>query len=227
MNFDLILFDIDGTLLDFNLTEKNALKETFEEYGFEFDENIYTRYHKINIFFWQELEKGNIDKDKLGYARFDQLFSEYGLTGDTKEFNIKFRKRLGEGAYLLDGADEICRYFDGKVKMATASNGGKDIQIKRMKKVGLDKYMNYMFISEEVGFNKPDKRYFDYIFEKVGDIPKDRVIIVGDSLTADIKGGINGGIKTCWINLENEENNSDIIPDFEIKSILELKEIIK
>lgn len=111
MNFDLILFDIDGTLLDFNLTEKNALKETFEEYGFEFDENIYTRYHKINIFFWQELEKGNIDKDKLGYARFDQLFSEYGLTGDTKEFNIKFRKRLGEGAYLLDGADEICRYF--------------------------------------------------------------------------------------------------------------------
>ncbi len=111
--------------------------------------------------------------------------------------------------------------------MATASNGGKDIQIKRMKKVGLDKYMNYMFISEEVGFNKPDKKYFDYIFKRVGDIPKDRVIIVGDSLTADIKGGINGGIKTCWINLENEINSSDIIPDFEIKDILELKKIIK
>ena len=94
MNFDLILFDIDGTLLDFNLTEKNALKETFEEYGFEFNEEIHKRYHDINIFYWKELEKGNIDKDKLGYARFDQLFKEYGLVGDTKEFNVKYRKRL-------------------------------------------------------------------------------------------------------------------------------------
>ena len=80
--------------------------------------------------------KGKIDKDKLGYARFDQLFNEYNLKADSKEFNIKYRKRLGEGAYLLEGAEEICRYFYGKVKMATASNGGKDIQLKRMKKVG-------------------------------------------------------------------------------------------
>lgn len=226
MKFDLILFDIDGTLLDFNLTEKNALKETFEEYNFKFNNNIYERYHNINIFYWKELEKGKIDKDKLGYARFDQLFNEYNLKADSKEFNIKYRKKLGEGAYLLEGAEEICRYFYGKVKMATASNGGKDIQLKRMKKVGLDKYMDYMFISEEIGYNKPDKKYFDYIFNKIGDISKDRIIIIGDSLTADILGGINSGIKTCWINLTGEENIENITPDFKITNILQLKEII-
>ena len=102
MKFDLVLFDIDGTLLDFDLAEKNALADTLNEYNFICNDEILNRYHEINIFYWKQLEKGLVDKKQLAYKRYEQLFSEYGIETDIDTFNFKYRNRLKEGAYLLD-----------------------------------------------------------------------------------------------------------------------------
>lgn len=227
MKFDLVLFDIDGTLLDFDLAEKNALSDTLNEYKFICNDEILNRYHEINIFYWKQLEKGLVDKKQLAYKRYKQLFSEYGIETDIDTFNFKYRNRLKEGAYLLDNAMEICQELhENKIKLGVASNGGNDIQIRRIKKIGLDKYLDYMFVSEEIGYNKPHKEYFEHIFQKIEDIPKKKIMMVGDSLTADIQGGKNAGIITCWYNPNGESSIENIKPDYEIKDLLELRKLV-
>ena len=122
---------------------------------------------------------------------------------------------------------EICHeLYENKIKLGVASNGGNDIQIRRIKKIGLDKYLDYMFVSEEIGYNKPYKEYFEYIFQKIGNIQKEKIMIVGDSLTADIQGGKNAGIRTCWYNPNGEAGMESIRPDYEIKDLLELRRLI-
>ena len=227
MKFDLVLFDIDGTLLDFDLAEKNALADTLNEYNFICNDEILNRYHEINIFYWKQLEKGLVDKKQLAYKRYKQLFSEYRIETDIDTFNFKYRNRLKEGAYLLDNAMEICQELhENKIKLGVASNGGNDIQIRRIKKIGLDKYLDYMFVSEEIGYNKPHKEYFEHIFQKIEDIPKKKIMMVGDSLTADIQGGKNAGIITCWYNPNGESSIENIKPDYEIKDLLELRKLV-
>lgn len=227
MKFDLVLFDIDGTLLDFDLAEKNALADTLNEYNFICNDEILNRYHEINIFYWKQLEKGLVDKKQLAYKRYKQLFSEYGIETDIDTFNFKYRNRLKEGAYLLDNAMEICQELhENKIKLGVASNGGNDIQIRRIKKIGLDKYLDYMFVSEEIGYNKPHKEYFEHIFQKIEDIPKKKIMMVGDSLTADIQGGKNAGIITYWYNPNGESSIENIKPDYEIKDLLELRKLV-
>ena len=226
MKFDLVLFDIDGTLLDFDLAEKNALADTLNEYNFICNDEILNRHPEINIFYWKQLEKGLVDKKQLAYKRYEQLFSEYEIETDIDTFNFKYRNRLKEGAYLLDNAMEICQELhENKIKLGVASNGGNDIQIRRIKKIGLDKYLDYMFVSEEIGYNKPHKEYFEHIFQKIEDIPKKKIMMVGDSLTADIQGGKNAGIITCWYNPNGESSIENIKPDYEIKDLLELRKL--
>ena len=226
MKYDLILFDVDGTLLNFDLTEKRALEKTCEELGYKCTEQMLEAYHQINIECWKDLEKGLIDKDKLGFIRFNKFFNQFNMVGNPTEFNKKYRTRLGEGAYLLENAIEICELLYGKVDLGIASNGGKDIQYNRLRKVDLEKYFKYIFISEEVGYNKPDKNYFEYIFKKTSIKNPERILIVGDSLSADIQGGNISGLKTCWYNPKDLEDDKNIKKDFVIKDLLELREII-
>ena len=121
----------------------------------------------------------------------------------------------------------ICKeLYINKVKIGVASNGGNDIQIRRIKKTGLDKYLTYMFVSEDIGYNKPHKEYFEYIFQKIKNVSKEKIIMVGDSLTADIQGGKNAGIATCWYNPNGEAGMESIRPDYEIKDLLELRGLI-
>ena len=122
---------------------------------------------------------------------------------------------------------EICKELHtNKIKLGVASNGGNDIQIRRIRKIGLDRYLDYIFVSEEIGYNKPHKKYFEHIFTKVGKMPKEKIMMVGDSLTADIQGGKNAGIMTCWYNPKGETGMKNIRPDYEIKDLLELKKLI-
>lgn len=127
MKYDLILFDIDGTLLDFDMTEKVALEETCKEYGYDCTQEMLERYHHINIECWKKLELGLMDKKELAFVRFNQFFQEFNMSGNPVEFNTKYRARLGEGAYLINNSIEICNKLFGKIDLAVASNGGKDI----------------------------------------------------------------------------------------------------
>lgn len=226
MKYDLILFDIDGTLLDFDMTEKVALEETCKEYGYDCTQEMLERYHHINIECWKKLELGLMDKKELAFVRFNQFFQEFNMSGNPVEFNTKYRARLGEGAYLINNSVEICNKLFGKIDLAVASNGGKDIQYNRLRKVDLEKYFKYLFISEEIGYNKPDINFFKYVFEKAKITSPERVLIVGDSLTADIQGGNIAGIKTCWYNPKGLVDDESIKKDFIITDLLELEDII-
>lgn len=226
MNYDLVLFDIDGTLLDFDMTEKIALEDTCREYGFPYNEEMLNVYHQINVECWKQLEEGLINKEELAFIRFDRFFKKFNLKGEPIEFNTKYRSRLGEGAYLIKNAVEICKTLYGKVDLAVASNGGKDIQYNRLRKVDLEKYFKYLFISEEIGYNKPDIRFFETVFERANVISPERVLIIGDSISADIQGGNIAGIKTCWYNPKGIKDDKAIKKDFIIKDLMELEKII-
>lgn len=226
MKYDLILFDVDGTLLDFDMTEKVALEETCKEYGYPCTDEMLKSYHEINIECWKKLEKGLIDKKELAFIRFNEFFNKYNLIGNPIEFNTKYRARLGEGAYLIKNAIEICEKLYRKIDLAIASNGGKDIQYNRLRKVNLDKYFKYFFISEEMGYNKPDINYFNYIFEKTQIKDPKKILIIGDSLTADIQGGNLAGLETCWYNPQGKADEKDIKKDYIIDNLLDLEKII-
>lgn len=226
MKYDLILFDVDGTLLDFDMTEKVALEETCKEYGYPCNDEMLKSYHEINIECWKKLEEGLIDKKELAFIRFNEFFNKYNLVGNPIEFNTKYRARLGEGAYLIKNAIEICEKLYGKIDLAIASNGGKDIQYNRLRKVNLDKYFKYFFISEEMGYNKPDINYFNYIFEKTKIKDPKKILIIGDSLTADIQGGNLAGLETCWYNPQGKTDEKDIKKDYIIDNLLDLEKII-
>ncbi len=226
MNYKLILFDADGTLYDFTRAEREAFDKTLRQFGiYENLTYLHKKYEKINLAIWKEFEVKKITSTKLRLERFQRFFKQEKLSLDPQMISPVYLKYLSQGTHLLDGAEEIVKYFYGKCELALATNGLANVQNPRFAASHLIKYFQYIFISEEIGFPKPNKKYFEHIFEK---LPyQDSAIIIGDNLSSDIKGGNDFGIDTCWFNPEKRINESSIIPTFEISDLVELKRIIK
>ncbi|MCD4795836.1 MAG: YjjG family noncanonical pyrimidine nucleotidase [Candidatus Cloacimonetes bacterium] len=225
MNYKLILFDADGTLFDYKKAEEDAFLKTFSR--FNVNQNIeafHRKYQKINLAIWKEFEEKKITSKKLRVERFRRLFLQEKLSLDPEEISPVYLKYLSRGTHLLDGAEDIVKYFYGKCEIALATNGLSDVQYPRIQNSGLAKYFKHIFISEEIGFPKPDRKYFEHIFQKL--TFRDSSIIVGDNLYSDIKGGSDFGIDTCWFNSGKRINESGVIPTFEISDLVELKKII-
>ena len=224
----LILWDIDGTLLDFEAAEKAAIKNLFIKFGFgQCTDAMLRVYSGINRKYWQALEKGEMTKAEILVNRFREFFSLYGLNREKAEdFNTTYQSALGDTIVFCDDSKEIVTKLKTKVLQAGASNGTITAQNKKLKNSGFDKLFDGVFLSEAVGYEKPNINFFKPIFEKFPDIAKDEIIIVGDSLTSDIPGGINAGIKTCWYNPTGAENKSGLVPDYEIKDLQEIFNII-
>jgi YjjG family noncanonical pyrimidine nucleotidase len=226
--YKLVIIDADGTLFDYNEAEKYALSESFRLFSYEGNFlEIRNHYKEINRNLWLELEKGNITKEKLRYERFYRLFKRYNLDYDVTKFSDQYLMKLGESNFLIDEAEEICKYLKNKgYRVVILTNGIKKVQVSRLEKSSIKEYIDNMLVSEEVGVNKPDPIIFDYLFKSMGHINKHDAIMIGDSLTADIQGGINYGIDTCWVNLDYIDNVTDINPTFEIHTLKELKTIL-
>jgi len=228
--YDIFLFDADNTLYDFDMAEVNALKIVFECCGFSYTEEIRQIYRKINKEMWESFEKGEISKEDLQTLRFERFFAEAGVSCDYKDFsdfNNKYLYELGKGAFLIDGAFEICKdIVEAGKKIYIVTNGILATQTSRIKYSTIKDYITDFFVSEFVGFQKPHISYFEYVFSKITEFDKEKVLIIGDSLTADIQGGINAGIDTCWFNPLGEANNTGIMPSFEIARLSELHEFI-
>lgn len=227
-----ILLDIDNTLFDYPKAEKHAIKATFEDFGFfsnrsesEFEE-IKKEYKVINDLLWEKLEKGEITSTELKVERFRMLFEKSNLSYSPEEFSKQYLKRLGEGAFLLDGAEEVCKYLYGKYKLGIVTNGMKEVQYSRIGKSPIGKYIDKIIISEEVGISKPNAGIFEYALKELGTEDKKEAIMVGDSLSADIQGGINFGIDTCWVNLQNEYSDEKIKPKYTVTSLEEIYRIL-
>lgn len=224
--FKTVLLDVDNTLLDFDACEKTALEQVFKNYKYDLNEDILNLYVKINSDLWKEYEKGTIEREDILNTRFTKLFMELDIEEDGIKFEKEYRRLLGEGHVLVSGAIEILEYLVKKYDLYVVTNGIKGTQNNRLKLSGIKKYMKDIFISEEVGYQKPRKEFFDYCFEKIGKVDLSKTIIIGDSLSSDIKGGNNTFISTCWYNPKGEINNTNNKVDYEIRELVELRQFL-
>lgn len=226
MKYETILFDIDDTLFDFGISEKKALHKAFLEFGLPAGVEEYrVSYKEISKVLWRDLEQGLTILSDLGPERFKRLFLKYELDIDANVFNSVYLGHLGKEIHLIQGAAELCGSLDG-CKLAVITNGFGDVQRSRIGGSPLCNAFKHIIVSEDAGFQKPDKGIFDYAFSKLEIKDKASVLIVGDSLTSDIQGGINYGIDTCWFNPNRKENNIGIKPTYEIRELNDLLKII-
>lgn len=223
-----VLFDVDDTLLDFGKAEAAAIRKTFERIGIDPTDEIVRRYSEINNEQWRLLEKGVITRSEVLTRRFDILFAELGLTHIPSEMaQASYEYLLGIGHYFVDGAQELLKALEGKYELYIVSNGTASVQNSRLKSAGIIPYFNDVFISEELGFNKPTKEFFDACFARIPGFEKDKAVIVGDRLSSDILGGINAGIRTCWFNPKGEAPDPEIPADYEISQLCELPALLE
>lgn len=218
-----IFLDLDDTILDFQKGERQAISKTLAKIGIEPTEKIIERYMEINIASWRALERGEMTRDQVLYGRFEKLLSELSVEGDPVETQKIYQTLLSMEHDFLPGGEELLKKLteSGKYKLYIATNGIPEVQKPRIADSGIGKYFDGVFISYDFGVGKPSREFFDRCFERIKGFRREECIIVGDSLTSDIKGGINAGILTCHFNPKDKPYD-DIIPDYKIKELSEL-----
>ena len=218
-----VFLDIDDTLLDFGKAEAAAIKKTFDRIGVPSSPEVIALYSRINDEHWAMLERGELTREQVLVKRFDALFAELGIKNVPSEMaQASYEYLLGIGHYFVDDAPELLQALKDKYELYIVSNGTAKVQEGRIGSSGIAKYMDGIFISQILGANKPDKQFFDTCFAEIPDFSLSETVIIGDSLSSDIKGGINAGITTVWFNPKGIENDSDIKPDYTIKELSEV-----
>lgn len=224
--YRVLLLDADDTLLDFKATENETVRRVLQALELPVSDAIVTRYSAINHELWLAFERGEIDKDTISNVRFVRLFREFGLQADGIRAGALYREYLGESAILLPDALEVCRTLSKNHRLYIVTNGISKSQHSRIQKSGLKEWVSGIFVSEEAGAQKPSSAYFDYVFAHLPGVSHKEALIVGDSLTSDIKGGILAGIDTCWFNPAHLAHPEEITPTYEIHSLMELYQIV-
>lgn len=224
-----LLWDIDGTLLNFEKSEKYAIKKCFEIFSVgECTDEMVARYSLINRKYWEMLERGEITKPQVLRMRFEEFFETEGIAFDrVDDFNKEYQVRLGDKVFFSDNALETVTSLKGKVRQYAVTNGTAVAQSRKLTRSGLIKIFDDVFISDEIGYEKPTVEFFDAVQRKTGPFKKDEVMIIGDSLTSDMQGGNNADIICCWYNPLNLENKNKLKIDYEIKDIGEIPNILK
>lgn len=224
--FKIILFDLDETIFDFKKSEAAAVANALKQIGVTPNEKIVKRYSEINESLWKKLEKGEISRHEVLTKRFEILFDELSVDFDSSEMKKIYEKNLSQTGHLIDGAVDLLEKIYQKYNLYIVSNGTLSVQLGRIKCSKIGKYFKELFISEVIGSVKPQKQFFDYCFERIPDINLEETLIVGDSLSSDILGGNNAGIKTCWFNPNHQINTLGVKVDYEISKLDELLKII-
>lgn len=217
-----VLFDLDDTLFDFHKAEKVALTKTLVHFGIDPTEETLALYSTINAAHWKRLELGEISREEVKVGRYRELFKTIGVECDPVKATAYYESMLAIGHYFMPGAPELLEELYRKYRLYIVSNGTAKVQEGRIGSSGIAKYMDGIFISQILGANKPDKQFFDICFAEIPDFSLSETVIIGDSLSSDIKGGINAGITTVWFNPKGIENDNDIKPDYTIKELSEV-----
>lgn len=227
MKYEVIIFDADETLFDFKKSERDTFKNTMLEFNIEYDESHHLKiYHDINRAIWKEFENGLITQKKLKIERFKRLSDRLNPGFDEVEFAKSYMSHLSYASFLYDDSMALVESLHNNYSLTIVTNGLKDVQDKRIRKSIIAKYFESIVISEEVEVSKPDPKIFEHALNNIKHTDRSRVLIVGDSLTSDIQGGINFGADTCWFNPDRIVNNTGIKPTYEISNLMELKEVL-
>lgn len=224
---EFLFLDLDDTILDFHKAERIAISKTIRDFGVEPTEEILHRYHLINKWHWEQLELGKLTRAEVLENRFGVLFEELGVTADKAACARVYEKNLSIGHYFLPGAEEAVDALSKKYKLYLASNGTASVQKGRMTSANLYRFFDKVFVSQEIGHNKPSLEYFHACFAQIPGFDPDKAMMVGDSLSSDIKGGIAVGIKTCWVNPTHATHPDTIRPDYEIEALCQLPALLE
>lgn len=221
-----ILYDVDGTLLDFETQEEVALSYCFKKYNLgELSEEKLELYKRINLGYWEMFEKNLITKEKLVVKRFEDYLEALGVKLNAEEVNDTYFSKLGDTIVFKDNSYELVKFLKGKIKQYVVTNGAIRVQKTKLAKSGFDKLMDDVFISDEVGYQKPRKEFFDAIKNRLGDVANDEILIVGDSLTSDMKLADNCNLISCFYNPKKKDYKVDFKIDYEISDLNEVKKI--
>ena len=228
MKYNTILLDFDDTLVDFYDAEDKAFHNMAKHYHHYPTAEDFQFFKQINQAHWEAFQKNKLTKDEVLSHRFIEYFNHYCIEVDGKQADVTFRDELAKAPIKhFDSTLETIDRLAQNNKLYIVTNGVTDTQKRRIAQLQFKDIFDGVFISEETGYQKPMIEFFDYVFEKIGKDKRKSTIIVGDSLTSDVLGGKNAGIATCWFNVRNKKNNSGINPDYEIKSLRELVDLIE
>ena len=224
---EFLFLDLDDTILDFKKAEYIAIGKTISDFGVEPTEEIRHRYHLINKWHWEQLELGKLTRAEVLEGRFRVLFDELGVAVDAEKVARTYEKNLATGHWFLPGAEEAVDSLHRKYRLFLASNGTASVQKGRMTSANLYRFFEKVFVSQEIGHNKPSREYFEATFAQIPGFDPEKCLMVGDSLTSDILGGKNAGIKTVWVNPSHAPARPDITPDYEIEALSQLEALLE
>lgn len=226
MPYTWLLFDADGTLFAYDGAEEEALQNVFAHYQLTFTDEVSAAYKRINQAMWRRLEEQTITLMDLRWQRFADLFAELGINLDALAFSKTYLHYLGRSAHLIPGSLEVLDQLRGRYRMAIITNGINDVQHSRIRLSGLGRYFPFIFTSEAIGVFKPSKGFFDEVFAGIGQPAKENVLVIGDSLSSDIAGGVGYGLDTCWYNPLGVQDKNDNSITYEIRELRELLDIL-
>lgn len=224
--YEILLIDLDDTILDFQKAEAVAIRRTLADAGLEPTDAVCQRYSRINDMHWKMLERGEITREQVLVGRFQMLFGEMGIEADAQQVAKNYAWNLSLGHDFLPGAEDALKALQGKYRLFLASNGTDWVQHRRIDDSGITKYFEDIFISQEIGANKPAVAFFERSFARIPDFAPEKAMMIGDSLSSDILGGQNMGIATCWINPRGKKCTLEKAPDFEIESLSRLEALL-
>ena len=225
--FEFLFLDLDDTILDFQKAEHVALSKTLRGFGLEPTETVLKRYNLINKAHWEALERKELTREQVLVGRFQVLFEEMGISAEPVKVARAYEHNLSIGHWFLPGAEEAVARLSRKYKLYLTSNGTASVQKGRMTSANLYRFFENVFVSQEIGVNKPAVEYFEKCFAQIPGFDKTKAIIVGDSLTSDILGGQNAGIATCWVNPHHKQGRPDIRVDYEIEALSQLEDLLE
>ena len=224
--FRFLFLDFDDTLLDFHKAEAIAVDKAFRAVGVQPTPELIARYSAVNKLHWQMLERGELTREEVLVERFAYLFREQCIPADPAACKTYYEDYLCLGHFFMPGAEDILAYLAPRYRLYLASNGTARVQESRLKSAGIGGYFEQVFISQHLGANKPSRAFFQRCFARIPDFQPEQALMVGDSLTSDIRGANGAGMAACWLNPRHEARLPDVTVDYEIRALAELREFL-
>ncbi len=220
-----LYFDLDNTILDFTAAESNAIRKLLALHGLPVTQDVVTTYSKINQMWWESFERGEIEKSQIFAGRFADLLSYFNFQRDANQMADDYFEFLSLGFDTVDGAEQALKYLKGQgYTVCITTNGVSHTQYRRIDGCGLKQYFDYIFVSEDACHQKPEKEYFEYVMKNTPEKDKSKILVIGDSGSSDILGGINFEVDTCWLNPKGKVATHK--PTYEITKIMQICDIL-
>ncbi len=226
MAYQWLLFDADNTLFDFDRAAAQALKGAMASFDLEMKPHFQGIYRTVNKQCWEAFERGEIDQKTLRSQRFELFFEKIGLSADPQLFSKRYLEYLADGGHMIEGARELLEHLTGSYSLALITNGLKEVQRPRIRKARIGGMFHSIIVSDEIGSAKPHTAFFDFTFEQIGTPAKEAVLVIGDSLSSDMLGGLQYGLDTCWYNPTSKPAAPHIQPTFQIRRLADLLEFL-